>query len=208
MAAGVLRASSCDSASYAICSLCGASENLLLCARCKATWYCSKQHQRCHWRDHKKQCRQLGVASSSVRRVTVSDSHKWRDQYHIHTCDSAGVYNNSGLESLGHVAPHVWEDAPDATTCTIAGNSSDTALSLSDSNNDKNIDDIINRLVIDEEDSNGQMTPAGVNQRQQQQANEATDHRFDRKKRQTSGANRCHRPKINTCKCGEGTIDI
>ena len=33
-----------------------AAENLRLCSRCKATYYCGKEHQILHWKKHKKEC--------------------------------------------------------------------------------------------------------------------------------------------------------
>ena len=38
------------------CELCGALDNLQLCSACREVWYCSKEHQRNHWRHHKSYC--------------------------------------------------------------------------------------------------------------------------------------------------------
>lgn len=54
MADGV-RAKSCDS-SYTVCELCGTFDNLLVCSGCKAAYYCSKEHQKTHWKTHKLRC--------------------------------------------------------------------------------------------------------------------------------------------------------
>ena len=40
-----------------VCQLCGALENLSLCGGCRDTWYCSKDHQRAHWKQHKRKCK-------------------------------------------------------------------------------------------------------------------------------------------------------
>lgn len=40
-----------------VCQLCGALENLSLCGGCRDTWYCCKDHQRAHWKQHKQQCK-------------------------------------------------------------------------------------------------------------------------------------------------------
>jgi hypothetical protein len=46
------------------CSYCGLSDrddnsvSLYRCA-CRAAYYCGKEHQRAHWKDHKRQCRNL-----------------------------------------------------------------------------------------------------------------------------------------------------
>lgn len=40
-----------------VCQLCGTLENLSLCGGCRDTWYCCKDHQRAHWKQHKRKCK-------------------------------------------------------------------------------------------------------------------------------------------------------
>ncbi|XP_030627314.1 egl nine homolog 1 isoform X2 [Chanos chanos] len=40
------------------CELCGKMENLLKCGRCRNSFYCSKEHQRQHWKEHKLICKE------------------------------------------------------------------------------------------------------------------------------------------------------
>lgn len=40
------------------CELCGKMENLLKCGRCKSSFYCSKEHQKQHWKKHKLTCKE------------------------------------------------------------------------------------------------------------------------------------------------------
>ncbi|KAK7104464.1 hypothetical protein V1264_019177 [Littorina saxatilis] len=40
-----------------VCQLCGALENLSLCGGCRDTWYCCKDHQRAHWKQHRRKCK-------------------------------------------------------------------------------------------------------------------------------------------------------
>uniref|UniRef100_A0A671LF40 hypoxia-inducible factor-proline dioxygenase n=1 Tax=Sinocyclocheilus anshuiensis TaxID=1608454 RepID=A0A671LF40_9TELE len=40
------------------CELCGKIETLLKCGRCRISFYCSKEHQKQHWKKHKLTCRE------------------------------------------------------------------------------------------------------------------------------------------------------
>ncbi|XP_054654454.1 egl nine homolog 1 isoform X2 [Dunckerocampus dactyliophorus] len=40
------------------CELCGKMENLLKCGRCRSSFYCSKEHQKQHWKEHKRICKE------------------------------------------------------------------------------------------------------------------------------------------------------
>jgi len=40
------------------CELCGKMENLLKCGRCRSSFYCSKEHQKQHWKKHKLICKE------------------------------------------------------------------------------------------------------------------------------------------------------
>ncbi|KYB26714.1 HIF prolyl hydroxylase [Tribolium castaneum] len=44
------------------CAVCGTKTNLLRCARCKTRIYCSKEHQRKDWPNHRRECAQLALA--------------------------------------------------------------------------------------------------------------------------------------------------
>ena len=51
-----------------VCALCGISVNLMLCAGCKNVFYCSKPHQKQHWKSHKADCKREG--SKTVNKQT------------------------------------------------------------------------------------------------------------------------------------------
>lgn len=51
------------------CELCGKMENLLKCGRCRSSFYCSKEHQKQHWKKHKLSCKEADQAQSAVQRV-------------------------------------------------------------------------------------------------------------------------------------------
>ncbi|XP_072292676.1 egl nine homolog 1 isoform X2 [Eucyclogobius newberryi] len=44
------------------CELCGKMENLLKCGRCRNSFYCSKEHQKQHWKEHKLKCKEADKA--------------------------------------------------------------------------------------------------------------------------------------------------
>ncbi|EJD55466.1 hypothetical protein AURDEDRAFT_155706 [Auricularia subglabra TFB-10046 SS5] len=47
------------------CAFCNSNEKTHLCADCKAVAYCSKAHQRAHWKVHKPTCREKKQTSAS-----------------------------------------------------------------------------------------------------------------------------------------------
>ncbi|GMF42468.1 unnamed protein product [Phytophthora fragariaefolia] len=57
--------------SAAGCPICGKSGGLKRCGACKAVGYCSRQHQRLHWRAHRATCRQSTQLQSVSRSSAV-----------------------------------------------------------------------------------------------------------------------------------------
>ncbi|KAG0586442.1 hypothetical protein KC19_2G090900 [Ceratodon purpureus] len=52
---------------WLICALCGTkSEKLSKCSRCKCTWYCSADHQRAHFPEHKFHCKFIADAAATA----------------------------------------------------------------------------------------------------------------------------------------------
>lgn len=49
------------------CELCGKMENLLKCGRCRNSFYCSKEHQKKHWKEHKLTCKEADRALQNLR---------------------------------------------------------------------------------------------------------------------------------------------
>jgi hypothetical protein len=41
------------------CAVCGKTENLKRCSRCKIRYYCTSEHQLSDWKTHKKECQKL-----------------------------------------------------------------------------------------------------------------------------------------------------
>lgn len=50
-----------------VCQLCGSRDNLMLCSRCRSTWYCSKEHQKYDWKYHKLKCKTVNTANPIVQ---------------------------------------------------------------------------------------------------------------------------------------------
>lgn len=52
------------------CIVCGATEKLRSCSRCKQVRYCGKEHQLAHWKEHKATCAPLKPGSLTKRAAT------------------------------------------------------------------------------------------------------------------------------------------
>ncbi|KZS89758.1 hypothetical protein SISNIDRAFT_458432 [Sistotremastrum niveocremeum HHB9708] len=45
-----------DKARIALCATCGTPHELKACSRCRKIWYCGAEHQKQHWKAHKRNC--------------------------------------------------------------------------------------------------------------------------------------------------------
>lgn len=85
------------------CVVCGNKDNLLRCARCKTTYYCSKDHQLQDWKKHKGICKKL-KNSVSVENKYV---HIVSNQTFSSSLPTEGSSENEILSSLGEqLAPN------------------------------------------------------------------------------------------------------
>merc|ERR1711894_810822 len=112
MAESGVRAESCDS-TCPVCELCGTLENLLVCAGCKETYYCSKEHQRNHWKRHKPFCceRKKGTPSGNLTpNINTSPSPCKM----VERSDNLAVTSSSIVDSGG---PDRAVNDSDASTC-------------------------------------------------------------------------------------------
>ncbi len=87
--------------SCTVCELCGAFENLKLCANCKGTWYCSREHQKAHWKEHKWACRGIQNPAGTVCKQTQDSGQLsgQTDNPQFVTIDSADARMFSTLQT-------------------------------------------------------------------------------------------------------------
>ncbi|XP_072107164.1 egl nine homolog 1 isoform X3 [Mobula birostris] len=107
------------------CELCGKMEKLLLCGRCKRSFYCSKEHQKQDWKKHKQVCKEaasrLGrAAGEGTRNATVNSNYQLprppitpdpvNGQQSERSQDSPGtaghLLTGPGINSRSHRGPH------------------------------------------------------------------------------------------------------
>uniref|UniRef100_A0AAQ5YVB7 hypoxia-inducible factor-proline dioxygenase n=1 Tax=Amphiprion ocellaris TaxID=80972 RepID=A0AAQ5YVB7_AMPOC len=56
------------------CELCGKMENLLKCGRCRSSFYCSKEHQKQHWKKHKLICKEVDKAQLPKQNAALHET--------------------------------------------------------------------------------------------------------------------------------------
>ena len=56
-----------------VCELCGRSDNLKVCARCRSVSYCSKDHQTRHWPNHKRNCKEIAMRKGGYFQSAKTD---------------------------------------------------------------------------------------------------------------------------------------
>ncbi|KAF7654587.1 hypothetical protein LDENG_00067830 [Lucifuga dentata] len=63
------------------CELCGKMENLLKCGRCRSSFYCSKEHQKQHWKKHKLICKEADKTQLPKKPAQPSGDGKAQEKY-------------------------------------------------------------------------------------------------------------------------------
>ncbi|XP_076268262.1 prolyl hydroxylase EGLN3-like [Rhynchophorus ferrugineus] len=85
------------------CNVCGFGENLLRCARCKVTLYCSKEHQKKDWKKHKVNCNTHISSSSNLLSEPGGSSsveQRYGHTYHSNNSTSIPIEGSSESEIL------------------------------------------------------------------------------------------------------------
>ncbi|XP_022046961.1 egl nine homolog 1 [Acanthochromis polyacanthus] len=88
------------------CELCGKMENLLKCGRCRTSFYCSKEHQKQHWKKHKLICKEVDKAQLPKQKPGKAPSpppgddeapEKSRDEKSPKQANSAALQETPGV---------------------------------------------------------------------------------------------------------------
>ncbi|XP_069741161.1 egl nine homolog 1 isoform X2 [Narcine bancroftii] len=90
------------------CGLCGKMEKLLLCGRCKKSFYCSKEHQKQDWKKHKQTCKEAAGRAADVG-DNGSRPHPVNGQPSLgqDNADTAGhPLSGTGIRCRSHRGPH------------------------------------------------------------------------------------------------------
>lgn len=87
------------------CSVCGSSEHLLRCARCRTVYYCSKEHQRKDWKRHKVLCKQPDCASAPSTSSSVEQKygHTYSNESELNILPLEGSSESEILSAAGEV---------------------------------------------------------------------------------------------------------
>ncbi|XP_026210037.1 egl nine homolog 1 isoform X1 [Anabas testudineus] len=90
------------------CELCGKMENLLKCGRCRSSFYCSKEHQKQHWKKHKLICKEADKAQLSKQKPELAPpsaedeaSEKCREKRETEPVDSAPITQSANSAAPG-----------------------------------------------------------------------------------------------------------
>lgn len=99
------------------CELCGKMENLLKCGRCRSSFYCSKEHQKQHWKKHKLICKEADKAQLSKQKPELAPpsgedklSETSREKEKAEQVDSAPLTENTTNSSAPGVGERSGED--------------------------------------------------------------------------------------------------
>lgn len=83
------------------CELCGKMENLLKCGRCRSSFYCSKEHQKQHWKKHKLNCKETEKKQKLLPQPSGDDDD-----------DKAPEKNRDKISPDSASPPQTTEEAP------------------------------------------------------------------------------------------------
>jgi hypothetical protein len=115
-----------EDASVPGCPLCDKKTNLLTCGKCKAMSYCGKEHQKMHWKQHKKVCSNAKnehvLPKDAGKRRVLNASQRWTEvdykmsgftkEYEWHGLTPLAAAANCGH---AHIVQYLLEQGADPT---------------------------------------------------------------------------------------------
>ncbi|XP_070771766.1 egl nine homolog 1 isoform X5 [Enoplosus armatus] len=117
------------------CELCGKMEHLLKCGRCRSSFYCSKEHQKQHWKEHKLICKEADKAQLPKQKPEQAppsgddkEPEKCREKISPEQADSASLPQPTYTEAPG-VGDRAVEDGSN-NTATPNGQTSSSPQKL------------------------------------------------------------------------------
>ncbi|XP_039994751.1 egl nine homolog 1 [Xiphias gladius] len=117
------------------CELCGKMENLLKCGRCRSSFYCSKEHQKQHWKKHKLICKEADKAQLAKQKPEQAPPsgddkapEKYREKKSPEPADSSSLPQTTNTEAPG-VGDRPGEDGSN-NTATPNGQTSSSPQKL------------------------------------------------------------------------------
>ena len=95
------------------CAQCGiapGTKTHMRCTRCKIVFYCSKEHQRAHWKTHKSTCKKPSVTKSSPSvQAGFFDNIPRKNP----SSTSSSSHTNSGVDDMPFIQPQAAKSAAD-----------------------------------------------------------------------------------------------
>eukprot|EP00899_Mesostigma_viride_P000599 jgi/Mesvir1/1053/Mv17576-RA.1 len=82
------------------CDYCGAVGELKSCAGCALAWYCSVDHQRASWKDHKDACKRVRVRQAWSEGLTPTAQREWLIDCYRMRVDDLYVWGGGQLRGL------------------------------------------------------------------------------------------------------------
>lgn len=144
------------------CEVCGVTDRVLLCSRCKCVYYCSKLHQALHFKEHKTFCikhrvdkkkghennpsldaKIASVIESNNEGIVTKNARNSKRELHISDITDSSEVDRSEGAVAGNISPITYEGSSESeilnAVTEILSPTLDFVTSLSDDSLDKNI---------------------------------------------------------------------
>ncbi|XP_018606495.2 egl nine homolog 1-like isoform X2 [Scleropages formosus] len=107
------------------CELCGKMENLLKCGRCRSSFYCSKEHQKQHWKKHKLVCKEADRTDNQQQQQQQqqADEQQSTTQAPHKGSESEGTRTGTAAQSVPEPGSALTMKEPVVSSSSAAGSS-------------------------------------------------------------------------------------